>query len=48
MLWLMVFSFIIFLVKERETKAKHVQFVSGVDAFSCVVSMLLSSYLLVL
>eukprot|EP00036_Acanthoecidae_sp_10tr_P009012 CAMPEP_0182928582 /NCGR_PEP_ID=MMETSP0105_2-20130417/15659_1 /TAXON_ID=81532 ORGANISM="Acanthoeca-like sp., Strain 10tr" /NCGR_SAMPLE_ID=MMETSP0105_2 /ASSEMBLY_ACC=CAM_ASM_000205 /LENGTH=1795 /DNA_ID=CAMNT_0025066587 /DNA_START=139 /DNA_END=5526 /DNA_ORIENTATION=- len=30
----LIASFIIFLVKERESKAKHVQFVSGVDAFS--------------
>ena len=25
-------SFLLFLVRERETKAKHVQFVSGVSA----------------
>eukprot|EP00041_Stephanoeca_diplocostata_P037453 m.1419052 g.1419052 ORF g.1419052 m.1419052 type:complete len:1793 (-) comp25039_c0_seq8:263-5641(-) len=30
----LVSSFVIFLVKERESKAKHVQFVSGLDAFS--------------
>eukprot|EP00038_Savillea_parva_P006028 m.161240 g.161240 ORF g.161240 m.161240 type:complete len:1789 (+) comp12053_c0_seq1:172-5538(+) len=30
----LIASFIIFLVKEREAKAKHVQFVSGVDALS--------------
>lgn len=30
----MVSSFLIFLVRERECKAKHVQFVSGVDPWS--------------
>ena len=27
-------SFVVFLVQERSNKAKHVQFVSGVDPFS--------------
>ena len=27
-------SFVVFLVQERANKAKHVQFVSGVDPFS--------------